>query len=106
MPSQCRLRGPSGPTPQSGRRLPQEPEADTSLGGEQVVKEKHNMLGHTKILPQSIDVEKPLLVRILGCTAAFLASVSVLLRDWLVTVRIRKDLTMYKLYFMYNYNCL
>jgi hypothetical protein len=51
-------------------RLLGEPEADSTAGGKNVVKKKHKMLGHRDIVPQSVDVEKGLRMRILGVSGA------------------------------------
>src|SRR3989442_1779794 len=51
--------------------LPKEQGLHTTAGGEQAVKKKHKMLGHREIVPQSIDVEKGLGVRVPGFPGAF-----------------------------------
>jgi hypothetical protein len=42
----------------------------TTAGGDEAVKKKHKMLGHREIVPQSIDVEKGLMMRVPGVREA------------------------------------
>ena len=46
----------------------------STAGGGEAVKKKHKMLGHREIVPQSIDVEKGLAMRVPGVRKAFLGA--------------------------------